>query len=124
MERVPNLSIGHLLAAYRNGSLNPGEVLGQIREQAQVCRDGNIWIQLLSEAETEPYLEALAQRDPGELFRLPLPALRARPRHGGTRGRHLAQGFICEPCALENAVDITAHGGWRAWLVRQDRSTN
>jgi hypothetical protein len=124
MECVANLTIGHLLVAYRNGSLNRGEVLGQIREQAQVCRDDNICIQLLSEAETEPYLETLAQRDPGGLFRLPLPALRVRPRHGGTRGRHLAQGFICEPCALENAVDITAHGGWRAWLVRQDRSVN
>jgi allophanate hydrolase len=24
-------------------------------------------------------------------------------------------GFICEPAALEGAVDITAHGGWRAY---------
>ena len=67
MERVPNLSIGHLLAAYRNGSLTPGAVLGRIREQAQVCRDDNIWIRLLSEAGTAPYLEALAQREPGDL---------------------------------------------------------
>ena len=67
MERVPNLSIGHLLAAYRNGSLTPGAVLGRIREQAQVCREDNIWIRLLSEAETAPYLEALAQRGPGGL---------------------------------------------------------
>ena len=67
MERVPNLSIGHLLAAYRNGSLTPGAVLGRIREQAQVCRDDNIWIRLLSEAGTAPYLEALAQRGPGGL---------------------------------------------------------
>jgi len=67
MERVPNLSIGHLLAAYRNGTLTPGAVLDRIREQAQVCRDGNIWIQLLNEAETAPYLEALAKREPGDL---------------------------------------------------------
>jgi allophanate hydrolase len=67
MERVPNLSIAHLLAAYRNGTLTPGTVLGRIREQAQVYQDDNIWIQLLSEAETAPYLEALAKREPGDL---------------------------------------------------------
>jgi allophanate hydrolase len=26
-------------------------------------------------------------------------------------------GFICEPAGLDGAVDITAHGGWRAWLA-------
>ena len=25
-------------------------------------------------------------------------------------------GFICEPSALQGASEITAHGGWRAWL--------
>jgi allophanate hydrolase len=25
-------------------------------------------------------------------------------------------GFLCEPAALESAVDITAVGGWRAYL--------
>jgi allophanate hydrolase len=25
-------------------------------------------------------------------------------------------GFLCEPVALDDAVDITAHGGWRAYL--------
>jgi allophanate hydrolase len=30
------------------------------------------------------------------------------------------KGFICEPCALEGALDITAHGGWAAYL--QSRS--
>jgi allophanate hydrolase len=24
-------------------------------------------------------------------------------------------GFLCEACALENAADITAYGGWRAY---------
>jgi allophanate hydrolase len=24
-------------------------------------------------------------------------------------------GFLCESHALENATDITAHGGWRAY---------
>lgn len=28
-------------------------------------------------------------------------------------------GFICEPCALEGAVDVTAYGGWRAYLESQ-----
>ena len=26
-------------------------------------------------------------------------------------------GFLCEPAALDGAVDITAHGGWRAYLA-------
>jgi allophanate hydrolase len=25
-------------------------------------------------------------------------------------------GFICEPCGIEGAVDVTAYGGWRAYL--------
>ncbi|WP_227317296.1 allophanate hydrolase [Cedecea davisae] len=28
------------------------------------------------------------------------------------------KGFICEPCATEGATDITAWGGWKAWLAR------
>jgi len=30
-------------------------------------------------------------------------------------GRHV-HGFLCEAAALQGARDITAHGGWRAWL--------
>jgi allophanate hydrolase len=67
MKRVPDLSIDHLLATYRNGTLTPSAVLGRIREQAQASRDDNIWIHRLSEAETAPYLEALAQRGPDNL---------------------------------------------------------
>lgn len=33
-------------------------------------------------------------------------------------GRSVA-GFICEPCGVEGAEDITAHGGWRAWLAHK-----
>lgn len=29
------------------------------------------------------------------------------------------QGFLCEALALEGALDITAHGGWRAYLAAQ-----
>ncbi|MBT9183222.1 allophanate hydrolase [Pectobacterium punjabense] len=32
------------------------------------------------------------------------------------------KGFICEPAALSDAVDITAFGGWRNWLARQEAS--
>ncbi|KHN56253.1 allophanate hydrolase [Pectobacterium fontis] len=30
------------------------------------------------------------------------------------------KGFICEPAALRDAVDITEFGGWRHWLARQE----
>ncbi len=30
------------------------------------------------------------------------------------------QGFICEPYALSNALDITETGGWRRWLSSQE----
>ena len=30
-------------------------------------------------------------------------------------GTHVP-GFLCEPAALEGAEDITAYGGWRAYL--------
>jgi allophanate hydrolase len=65
--RALNLSIDHLLTAYRNGTLTPGVVLGRIRQQARDCRDDNIWIRLLGETETAPYLDALARCDPGGL---------------------------------------------------------
>ena len=32
-------------------------------------------------------------------------------------GRWLS-GFICEGYGLQGATDITAYGGWRAWLTR------
>ncbi|MEQ9924594.1 MULTISPECIES: allophanate hydrolase [Pectobacterium] len=32
------------------------------------------------------------------------------------------KGFICEPAALSDAVDITEFGGWRHWLTRQEVS--
>ena len=28
------------------------------------------------------------------------------------------KGFVCEPIAIDGAEDITAYGGWRAWLDR------
>ncbi len=32
-------------------------------------------------------------------------------------------GFLCEPCAVEGAADITAHGGWRAYVAHRDAAT-
>ncbi|WP_437216918.1 allophanate hydrolase [Pectobacterium sp. LFLA-215] len=32
------------------------------------------------------------------------------------------KGFICEPAALNDAVDITEFGGWRHWLAHQEAS--
>jgi allophanate hydrolase len=31
----------------------------------------------------------------------------------------LVKGFLCEPHAVRDATDITAYGGWRAWLGRR-----
>ena len=31
------------------------------------------------------------------------------------------KGFICETHGLADAADITAHGGWRAYLAAEDR---
>jgi allophanate hydrolase len=67
MDTPPNLSIEHLLASYRSGTLTPREVLGRIHERSSALHDHNIWIHLLSEAETAPYLDALADRDPADL---------------------------------------------------------
>jgi len=67
MDTPPNLSIDHLLASYRNGIQTPREVLGRIRERAQAIADNHIWIHLLDEAETAPWLDALADSDPASL---------------------------------------------------------
>jgi allophanate hydrolase len=29
------------------------------------------------------------------------------------------QGFLCEACDTAGQPDITAHGGWRAWIAAQ-----
>ncbi|HWU34852.1 MAG TPA: amidase [Methylovorus sp.] len=30
------------------------------------------------------------------------------------------QGFLCEAYATENAIDISAYGGWRAWMCKKE----
>ncbi|MEH6564074.1 MAG: allophanate hydrolase [Halopseudomonas sp.] len=59
-----DMSINGLKQAYANGSLTPAQLLASIREQAAALADHNIWIHLLSEAEQQPYLAALAAKDP------------------------------------------------------------
>jgi allophanate hydrolase len=33
-----------------------------------------------------------------------------------TRDNELIQGFLCESLAIEGSKDITAYGGWKAYL--------
>jgi allophanate hydrolase len=67
MGTTPLLSIDHLLREYRAARRTPAGVLADIRERAARHEADNIWIHLLDEAETAPWLEALAQRDPAAL---------------------------------------------------------
>jgi allophanate hydrolase len=67
----------------------------------------------------------------GELWRLPsaglgdllatLPAPMALGRVHLDDGT-APVGFLCEPCAIDGAPDITAHGGWRASLAAEART--
>lgn len=67
MSASPLLSIRHLLQEYRAGHRTPAAVLADIRERAARHEADNIWIHLLTEAETAPWLEALAGQDPATL---------------------------------------------------------
>ncbi len=85
-------------------------------------------------ANTQPQKPGLARADEGaaievELWDIPLArfgefvAEIPPPLGIGTLelgdGR-LVKGFICEPAALSDATDITAFGGWRNWIARQE----
>jgi allophanate hydrolase len=61
----------------------------------------------------------------GELWRLPAAGFArfasglAAPMAIGVvslADRRDVLGFVCEPCAVDGARDITSHGGWRAYL--------
>ena len=69
MDSAPNLSIDHLLAAYRSATLTPREALVRIRERAQACRDDNIWI--IPESRPRPRLTC--ERPRGRATRRGLP---------------------------------------------------
>ncbi|MGV6816820.1 MAG: allophanate hydrolase [Thiotrichales bacterium] len=59
-----NLSISALNAAYQSGELTPELVMQGIRERAKQFAAHNIWIHLLTEEETAPYLSALKLKSP------------------------------------------------------------
>jgi len=67
MGGVLNLSIGHLLAAYRAGRLRPVEVVGGILEEIPKHAADHIWIRPLTADELRPYLERLDAVDPATL---------------------------------------------------------
>jgi allophanate hydrolase len=62
-----NLSIRHLLAAYREGRLTPATLVEQIRTRIAEHAADNIWIHVLSDAELAPYLARLSEADPETL---------------------------------------------------------
>lgn len=58
------MTIAHLRNAYATGSLDPADLMTDIRARAAQYAERNIWIHLLSEAEQAPWLSALEQKDP------------------------------------------------------------
>ncbi|WP_461480527.1 allophanate hydrolase [Porticoccus sp.] len=59
-----NMTIASLGKAYRDGTLTPSAVMADIRSRAAEFAERNIWIHPLSAAEQQPYLAALADKDP------------------------------------------------------------
>ncbi|MBJ7220324.1 MULTISPECIES: allophanate hydrolase [unclassified Brenneria] len=109
----------------------------------QLTRRDAVWVEetttaacyrLYALANTQPAKPGLVRKDDGaaitvELWDIPLArfgefvAEIPAPLGIGTLeladGR-LVKGFICEPAALSDALDITGFGGWRNWLARQE----
>ncbi len=67
------LTIQSLQRAYRGGTLAPGDVVDTLLERIAADGDRNAWIRVLSRAELEPYLTALAEGAPEDkpLFGIP-----------------------------------------------------
>ncbi|WP_461519445.1 allophanate hydrolase, partial [Porticoccus sp.] len=59
-----DMTIASLGKAYRDGTLTPYGVMAEIRTRAAEFTDRNIWIHLLSAEEQQPYLAALADKNP------------------------------------------------------------
>ncbi len=57
------LGISTVLAAYRDGSTTPRELLHRLRRQALAQADYNAWIHVLTEAELEALLHQLEKKD-------------------------------------------------------------
>ena len=68
MNDLLNLSISRLRAAYLDGSLSPAQLMADIRAAMPEGDPDHIWIHLLTEAQTAPWLEALAGQDPATLL--------------------------------------------------------
>ena len=62
-----NLTISHLLEAYRNKTLHPEQLVDDILASCKQFEHHNIWISLLSKQQIQPYLDALESRDIGKL---------------------------------------------------------
>jgi allophanate hydrolase len=67
MNEPLNLSVGHLLQAYRSGRQRPADVVAAILERIPDHADDHIWIRPLEPAELRPYLEPLDGADPAAL---------------------------------------------------------
>ena len=63
-----DLSPAALQAAYRSGALTPRALLGQLQERARSLNERfHLYIELLSEAQLEPFLQRLEASDPASL---------------------------------------------------------
>jgi allophanate hydrolase len=62
MTEMHNLTLGNLRATYQEGRETPVTLIPRLRAQALEQRDYNAWIYLLSEAELQPYIEALSDK--------------------------------------------------------------
>lgn len=68
MKHPFDLRLGALQAAYRDGSLTPRQLIGELREHAAALNpEFNLFIHLLSQEALEPYLAALDGKSPAEL---------------------------------------------------------
>jgi len=59
-----DMTIKALQTAYAEGRTTPAQVMAQIRQRAAEYAERNIWVHLLSAAEQQPWLDALADKDP------------------------------------------------------------
>ncbi|MCX2779684.1 allophanate hydrolase [Microbulbifer thermotolerans] len=59
-----DMSISALQRAFAEGRLTPAQLMADIRRRAAEYEAHNIWIHLLTAEEQQPWLEALAQKDP------------------------------------------------------------
>ena len=61
-----DMTIKALQAAYAEGRTTPAQLMAEIRQRATEYEDRNIWVHLLSAEEQQPWLDALAAKDPAQ----------------------------------------------------------